>query len=167
MKTTNNTVLIIGGSAGIGLEIAKVLANNNNQVIITGRNEERLQRAVATLPNTTAIVSYLSDATDTEALVARIKKDFPQLNILINNVAAANIYPLLEDHEDSFEKITHEIHTNYLSVIRLNSLLLPVLRQQDEAAIVNVTSVVAYVPGGLATYSASKAALHSYTQSRH
>lgn len=165
MKTTNNTVLIIGGSAGIGLEIAKLLANNDNQLIITGRNEERLQRAVATLPNTTAIVSDLSNERDTEALAVRIKKDFPQLNIVINNAAAANIYPLLEDHYDSFEKITHELNTNYLSIIRLNNLLLPVLKQQDEAAIVNVTSVVAYVPGSLATYSASKAALHSYTQS--
>lgn len=165
MKTTNNTVLIIGGSAGIGFEIAKQLHAAGNELIITGRNKQRLQSALSYLPGATCIVSDIASEKDTEALVEKIKEEFPQLNIVINNAAAANIYPLTEEHDDSFDIISNEIHTNYLSIIRLNSKLLPLLQQQPEAAIVNVTSVVAYVPGSLATYSASKAALHSYTQS--
>ena len=89
----------------------------------------------------------------------------PRSFLKYNKAAATSLTPLLELDEHSFETVTHELYTNYLSIIRLNTKLLPLLKQHQEAAIVNVTSVVAYVPGGLATYSASKAALHSYTQS--
>jgi uncharacterized oxidoreductase len=164
MKTTNNTVLIVGGSAGIGLEIARLLAPNN-QVIITGRNKERLEKAAANLPNTTPIVSDLADEHDVNNLCETISNEFPQTNIIINNAAAASVYSLTAENVNAFDKAAEEIHTNYLSIIRLNEKFLPLLRQQPEAAIVNVSSVVAYVPGSLATYSASKAALHSYTQS--
>jgi len=165
MKTSNNTVLIIGGSAGIGLEIARLFSDQNNHVIITGRDKQRLEKAAASLKNTTAIVSDFSDEYDTDALVQKIKKNYPEVNIVINNAAAANLYSLSGEHENVFHKAAQEMHTNYLSVIRLTEKLLPVLKQQPEAAIVNVTSIVAFVPGSLAGYSASKAALHSYTQS--
>ncbi|MHA4812133.1 SDR family NAD(P)-dependent oxidoreductase, partial [Flavitalea flava] len=71
----------------------------------------------------------------------------------------------ISQSEGAFEKAEDEMLTNYLSVIRLNEKLLPLLKSQKEAAIVNVSSIVAFVPGSLVTYSASKAALHSYTQS--
>src|SRR5438128_1902477 len=164
MKTTNNTILLIGGSAGIGLEIAKRLADGTNRLIITGRNKERLQRVADYLPNTTAIVSDISNPDDTDDLVARVTKEFPQLNVVINNAATATITPLLNLDDTSYEQVAEELNTNYLSIIRLNTKLLPLLKQQQEAAIVNVSSIVAYVPGSLATYSATKAALHSYTQ---
>ena len=165
MKTTNNTILLIGGSAGIGLEIAKRLADGTNRLIITGRNKDRLQRVADALPNTTAIVSDISNAGETDVLVARVRNDIPQLNVVINNAATASITPLLNLDDTSYEQVAEELHTNYLAVIRLNTKLLPLLKQQQEAAIVNVSSIVAYVPGSLATYSATKAALHSYTQS--
>lgn len=165
MNTSNNTVLISGGSAGIGYEIAKALDKAGNQLILTGRNQERLEKAAATLQNAVAIPVDVSKADDVAALVERVTAEFPGLNMVINNAAAANIYPLLSDASDMLDVISHEINTNYLSVIRLNQLLLPLLQAQAAAAIVNVTSVVAYVPGSLATYSASKAALHSYTES--
>ena len=98
-------------------------------------------------------------------LVETITNDFPKLNIIINNAAAANIYSLTDENANAFDKAAEEIHTNYLSIIRLNQKFLSLLRKQTEAAIVNVSSVVAFVPGSIATYSASKAALHSYTQS--
>jgi uncharacterized oxidoreductase len=164
MKTANNTILIIGGSAGIGLEMAKLFAPDNN-VIITGRSKERLEKAAASLPNVTTIVSDLGDEADLNKLFKTIADDFPKTNIIINNAAAASVYKLTDDKVNAFDKAATEIHTNYLSIIRLNEKFLPLLRQQDEAAIVNVSSVVALVPGGLSTYSASKAALHSYTQS--
>ena len=164
MKTTNNTVLIIGGSAGIGLEIAKLFANANNHVIITGRNKQRLDEAAVLLKNVTTIVSDFSDEKDADKLVTTIKKDFPGVNILVNNAAAAKLYSLVDADANVYENAAQEMHTNYLSVIRLTEKLLPVLKQHPESAIVNVSSIVALVPGSLAGYSASKAALHSYTQ---
>ncbi|MVT08556.1 SDR family oxidoreductase [Chitinophaga tropicalis] len=164
MKTSNNTVLVTGGSAGIGYEIAKQLTEKGNHVIITGRNTERLQKAAAQLKNVTAIVSDVSKEEDVRSLVATLNKDFPSLNLVINNAGAAAIHNLAE-RTGAFEKAAGEIHTNYLSIIRLNELLLPLLEKQQEAAIVNVSSIVSFVPNHvLPGYSASKAALHSYTQ---
>lgn len=165
MKTHNNTVLITGGSAGIGFEIAKLFAQNGNQVIITGRNAERLQQAAAQLPNTTAIVSDVSKPADVDQLVERLNRDFPTLNLVINNAGRAFYYSLSEDGIRAIDKASEEITTNYLSIVGLTEKLLPLLKQQPEAALVNVSSIVAFVPGHVtATYSASKAALHSYTQ---
>jgi uncharacterized oxidoreductase len=165
MKITENTVLITGGSAGIGLATAKQLAAKNNHVIIIGRNQERLRNAASELPNVTAINADVTNAEDVDQLVDKLTKEFPALNIVINNAGSAQMSNLLTD-TDNFEKASGEILTNYLSIIRLNEKLLPLLQQQPSAAIVNVSSVVAFVPGSaLAGYSASKAALHSYTQS--
>ena len=164
MKTTKNTVLITGGSAGIGFEIAKLFSQNGNHVIILGRNEERLKKAAVQLKNVTAIVSDVSNEADVNALVKTLVNDFPNLNIVINNAGRALVYNLASENVNGFDKAADEMLTNYLSVIRLNEKLLPLLKLQKDAAIVNVSSVVAFVPGSLATYSASKAALHSYTQ---
>lgn len=164
MKTTKNTVLISGGSAGIGLEIAKLLSAKGNQVIITGRDQSRLNQALSQLENAVGIVSDVSKKEDVETLIATLKHDFPGLNVVINNAGRAELYDIANSN-GAFETAADEMLTNYLSVIRLNEKLLPLLKAQPEAAIVNVSSVVAIVPGGLPTYSASKAALHSYTQS--
>lgn len=165
MKTSENTVLITGGSAGIGFAIAKQLSAKNNHVIIIGRNQERLQKAAAELTNVTAINADISNAEDVDRLVKVLVSEHPALNIVINNAGAAQLNNLLTD-TNTFEKASSEILTNYLSIIRLNEKLLPLLQTQQEAAIVNVSSVVSFVPGSvLAGYSASKAALHSYTQS--
>jgi len=163
MKTVNNTILITGGSAGIGFEFAKALSANN-KIIITGRNEARLKAAVAKLPNTTGILGDVSDEKDIENLVAVLNKDHKDLNVVINNAGkSAPVYNLATE-TDAFTKASEEMLTNYLSVIRLNERLLPLLKKQKEAAIVNVSSIVAIAPGGrLPSYSASKAALHSYT----
>jgi uncharacterized oxidoreductase len=165
MKTTNNTILITGGSAGIGFQMAKLFSENGNQVIITGRSKERLDNAVAKLKNTTAIESDITKTADVEALVTRLQQDFPKLNVVINNAGNAYAYNLAAAGVNAFEKAGEEMLTNYLSVIRLNEKLLPLLKQQEEAAIVNVSSIVSFAPGvSIPTYSASKAALHSYTQ---
>lgn len=165
MKSTNNTVLITGGSAGIGLEMAKLFAAGGNQVIITGRNAERLQKAADSIPGVTAIPFDVTRQQDVDALAERLQKDFPTLNLLINNAGQAFVYNPATS-TDGFEKAGAEMLTNYLSVIRLTEKLLPLLHKQPEAAIVNVTSIVAFVPGSrLSTYAASKAALHSYSQS--
>lgn len=166
MKTTGNTVLITGGSAGIGLALAERFIAEGNNVIITGRNEARLQAAAEKLGgNVTAIAADVSKPEEVEVLVEKITKDFPNLNVLINNAGAASYYKLGSE-ADAFANAQEEIVTNYLSVIRLTEKLLPILKNQAESAVVNVSSIAAFVPNSfIPTYSASKAALHSYTQS--
>lgn len=166
MKTTKNTILITGGSAGMGFEFAK-LFSADNKVIITGRNEQRLKTAASKLENVTAIVSDVSDADDVDKLVAKIYSEHRDLNVVINNAGKAfPIYSLADEGADAFKKGGEEMLVNYLSILRLNEKLLPLLRRQPEAAIVNVSSVGAIVPLALIpTYNATKAALHSYTLS--
>lgn len=165
MKTSKNTVLITGGSAGIGLEIAKKLDALGNHVIIVGRNAERLKAAAAQLNHVTTLTADVSDANDTDELIKTVSRDFPALNMVINNAGAAFLSNLTSG-TDTFKDASAEMLTNYLAIIRLNEGLLALLQQQAEAAIVNVSSIVAFVPGDkLVTYGASKAALHSYTLS--
>ena len=165
MKKANNTVLITGGSAGIGFEMAKLFLENGNTVIITGRDKARLERAAGLLPGVTTIISDVSNSKDVDFLTDMLRIDFPQLNAVINNAGKAYAYKL-EEGALAYDKAGEEMRTNYLAVINLTEKLLPLLSRQPEAAVVNVSSVVALVPGSSApTYSASKAALHSYTQS--
>lgn len=166
MKTTANTILITGGSAGIGLEMARQFVKLGNKVIITGRDEARLNKAVAELGNVTAIPFDVSDAQSVGSLMSRIKTDFPDLNVLINNAGRAGIHNLADANGEGYGIAAAEMETNFLSVVRLTEKLLPLLKTQKDAAIINVSSIVAFVPGqSLPTYAASKAALHSYTKS--
>ncbi|MHA3786904.1 SDR family oxidoreductase [Flavobacterium hauense] len=166
MKTTANTILITGGSAGIGLEMARQLTALGNKVIITGRDEARLNKAAAELGNVTAIPFDVSNEQNVNDLVSRVKTEFPDLNILINNAGRADIHHLADGDERAYDIAVSEFETNFLSVVRLTEKLLPVLKTQKEAAVITVSSIVAFVPTQhLPTYSASKAALHSYTKS--
>jgi len=165
MKTSSNTVFISGGSAGIGLAIAKKLSAAGNKVIINGRNEGRLQNALKELDNAVAIQGDLSVEAERIRIADELAAKHPDLNIIINNAGAAFMNDLSVAGNSAAEKAHKEMNTNYISVIHFTSLVLPQLLQQDEAAVVNVSSIAVYrynkyVP----TYSASKAALHSYTQ---
>lgn len=165
MKTSQNTILITGGGSGIGLEMAKLFALNN-KVIITGRDKDRLEAAVSQIAGVSFIQADVTDPADVDRLVKTVKKDFPSLNVLVNNAGNVQYYSLASPNVGAFAKAEEEILTNYLSVIRLTERLLPVLRENKNAAVVNVSSIVAFVPGiSLPTYAASKAALHSYSQS--
>lgn len=164
MKTTNNTVLITGGSTGMGYEMAKLMLAKGNRVIITGRDEKKLHEAASSLEGVIPIRSDVTNEGDVQALVKRIEKEFPDMNILINNAGRGTIYSILDKNAKAYENAKEEMETNYFSVIRLIHSLIPHLREQSSPAIVNVSSVVAIVPGPLASYSASKAALHSFTQ---
>lgn len=163
MNISNKTVLITGGGSGIGFAIAKTLSGKNNKVIITGRSEGRLKDAVAKLNNVSYFVADVTKEGDVNQLVKYLNEQHPALDVLINNAGQAFMYELGE--KPAYENAAAEINTNYLSIIRLTDKLLPALKAQPEAAIVNVTSVVAIAPShDIPTYSASKAALHSYTQ---
>lgn len=165
MNINNKTVLVTGGGSGIGLAIAKQLSERNNKVIITGRTAERLQAAAADLKNVTAITADVTNAEDVKRLVATIQADFGGLDILINNAGFAHYYNL-DAGANTYQKGVEEFNTNFFSILNLTEQLLPALQRSAEAAIVNVSSILALVPRTtIPTYSASKAALHSYTQS--
>lgn len=163
MKKTGNTVFISGGSAGIGLAIAKKLSAAGNKVIINGRNEERLQNALTQLDNALAIQGDLSVEAERVRIAKQLKENHPDLNIIINNAGAAFAY-LLTETTNAHEKAAIEMNTNYFSVIHFTELLLPHLLQKTAAAVVNISSIAVFGSHKmLPTYAATKAALHSYT----
>jgi uncharacterized oxidoreductase len=165
MKTSSNTVFISGGSAGIGLAIAKKLSAAGNKVIINGRSEERLQYALKELDNASAIQGDLSIASERIRIAEELASKYPDLNMIINNAGAAFMNDLSDAKNDAADKAYQEMNTNYISVIHFTSLVLPQLLAQQEAAVVNVSSIAVFRSNKyLPTYSASKAALHSYTQ---
>ena len=164
MKSSNNVILITGGGAGIGYETAKLFAAKGNQVIIAGPHADNLRKAAAALPGVIAIPTDITDEKQVDALVARLKQDFGRLNVLINNAGVAYKYDLLNE-ANLLDYAKKEMEVNYFAPIRLTDKLLPLLRSQPEAAIINVTSILAISPLSIwSTYSASKAALQSYTK---
>ena len=163
MKTNGNTILITGGSAGIGFELAKQFSQLGNKVLITGRNADKLKQAADKLENVIPISGDVTDSKSTDQLVAQIKQEHPELNMVINNAGYAAVYQL-DATADAASKASSEMDTNYLSIVGLTEKLLPTLLKKENSAIVNVTSIVAYYPQKmLPTYTASKAALKAYT----
>ncbi|WPU99165.1 SDR family NAD(P)-dependent oxidoreductase [Mucilaginibacter sp. cycad4] len=162
MKISNRTILITGGGSGIGYETAKLLSQDN-KVIIVGRSVEKLKEAAASLNNTTAIQCDITNEDDINNLAAEIGAKYSDLSVLVNNAGIAFAYQHSEN-AGAFDKAKQEMETNYFSLIRLTEKLLPILKSQAEAAIANVSSIVAFTPWSvIPTYSDSKAAVHSYT----
>jgi uncharacterized oxidoreductase len=168
MRTSGNTVLITGGSAGIGLAIAKALIAADNTVIVCGRDQIRLKRAREAVPGISTIQCDITRDDELVSLLKRVQNDFPRLNILINNAAVMHICDFVEN-VGGLGRIEEEVCTNLLAPMKLTNLLLPVLQQQATAAVVIVSSGLAYVPvANIAVYCATKAALHSFSHAlRH
>ncbi|HEV8286254.1 MAG TPA: SDR family NAD(P)-dependent oxidoreductase [Chitinophagaceae bacterium] len=163
MKLKNKTILITGGGSGIGFELAKQLSQQDNKIIICGRNEEKLKKAVQEIQNGEYVVCDVTKESDVVKLLEKITKNFPSLAVLINNAGVGFGYNASDPK--LYQKASIEIDTNYLSALRLNEIFLPLLLNQKDAAIVHITSPLALAPSySLPTYSASKAALHSYTK---
>lgn len=162
MKTSGNTILVSGGGSGIGLALAQRWHDAGNTVIITGRNAAKLDGAVAGRANMHAMTLDVTDAAAIAAFAAEIIAKFPALNILVNN-AGVMMYEDATAKRDLADAETTVV-TNILGPIRLTDALVDHLASQAGSAIVNVTSGLAFVPFPKApTYSASKAALHSYS----
>ncbi|PWV99480.1 putative oxidoreductase [Paenibacillus cellulosilyticus] len=165
MKLASNTVLITGGSSGIGFELAKRLIQLGNTVIITGRDQSRLEKAKKQLPQVHTIQSDVSDPEAIIALHDTVVGQFPQLNVLINNAGTMRKINLHDSQIDLLD-ISIETETNLNGPIRMVKQFLPHLKKQEAAAIMNVTSGLAFVPLPMSPiYCASKAGLHSYTKS--
>lgn len=165
MQLTGKTILITGGASGIGLEAAKQFLTNGAKVIITGRNQHKLDAAQAQYPAITAIQSDVASQNDTLELLAKVTA-LGGIDILYNNAGVSST-PMNfgKPNERHFAKASDEININYLGVIRMNNLFMDMLAHRPEAAIINTTSLVSYVPGNVvATYSASKVALRFYTE---
>jgi uncharacterized oxidoreductase len=166
MQLKGKTVLITGGTAGIGLEAAKQFLANGAKVIVTGRNQAKLDAAKNLYPALTAIKSDAANADDAQSLFSQVKQ-LGGIDILYNNAGVITTpLNLGVANEKHLEEAEYEINVNYLGVIRLNNLFIDMLKSRNEAAIINTTSIVSYVPFLLEpTYAASKAALHFYTES--
>ncbi len=167
MNINGNTILVTGGGTGIGRGLAKALHEAGNTVIVAGRRAEPLDAAVAANPGMHALVLDVADPSAIRSVSRRIAADYPALNVLINNAGIMQTEDALADPVD-LAVAEATIATNLLGPIRLTAALLPLLRRQAAAAVVNVTSGLAFVPrADTPTYSATKAAMHSYSQSLH
>lgn len=165
MNTHNKTILITGGGTGIGFSIAKAFSGNNNRIILAGRREDKLKNAVSQLSQASYIVADITNEAEVDKLVKQVKTQFGNLDILVNNAGVVTAHPIVGT-EGVYKNARFEMDLNYLSVVRLTEELLPLLQESEEAAIINIESIVSYLPNTvIATYSATKAALHSYSQS--
>ncbi len=165
MKLSDNTVLITGGTSGIGRALAAQFLARGATVLVTGRSAERLDEVRAALPGVHTFVCDQADPGSVAALCAEVVRAFPDLNVLINN-AGIGLKLNLNDEARRLEDLEAEIRTNLIGPIQMVQLLLPHLKRQAGPVIVNVSSGLAFVPMPLKPiYCATKAAMHSYTQS--
>ena len=165
MNTTGNTILITGGGSGIGRGLAEAFHKLGNHVIIAGRRKQVLDETIAANPGMSSTVLDIENAASIRAFAAKLIADFPALNAVIHNAGIMRPENLLAQPEDLADAEAI-ITTNLLGPIRLTAALLPHLQKQPHAAILTVTSGLAFIPLAMTpTYNATKAAIHSYTQS--
>src|SRR5436305_6599470 len=164
MKLTGRTILITGGSAGIGLAFALKFLELGNDVVVTGRRQAVLDQVKAKYPKLHTVQSDIADPPQIVALATRVKADFPKLDVLMNN-AGILLYKNLKSPAADLTGLMAEVNVNVGGVIGTTSALIDVLKG-NEGTVINVSSGLAFVPLPAAPiYSATKAAIHSYTQS--
>ena len=165
MNPTGNTILITGGGSGIGRGLAEAFHKQGNQVIISGRRQSVLDETTKANPGMKSYSLDIEDPVDIKSFAENVVEDFPALNVVINNAGIMRTEDFTSDPIDlsAAESI---IGTNLVGPIRLTAALLPTLRKQPRATIMTVSSGLAFVPLAMTpTYCATKAAIHSWTQS--
>jgi uncharacterized oxidoreductase len=164
MKLSGNTIFITGGGSGIGRGLAEAFHKLGNQVIISGRRQSNLDETTRANPGMKSIQLDVENPANIAAVARQLIAENPKLNVLINNAGIMQFDDAAGDIDDGM--LVSTVTTNLLAPIRLTSALIDHLKTQDNAVVMNVTSVLAFVPLALtAVYSSTKAALHSYTQS--
>ncbi len=163
MRMTGNTILITGGGSGIGRGLAEAFHARGNQVVIAGRRQALLDEVAAANPGMRTALLDIGDAAAIRPFADQLMRDAPALNAVIHN-AGIMLTESVRNGDVADAEAT--VATNLLGPIRLNAALLPSLLGQPRAAVMTVTSGLAFVPLALnPTYCATKAAIHSYTQS--
>lgn len=165
MKLENSTILITGGTSGIGLEFLKQLSKQGvAKIIVTGRDSLKLEQVQQQFPHIHTVQSNVSNPRDIAQLYDEVTRKFPALNIIINNAGIMRNLDL-QDTSMDLENITREIDINLSGTIRMVHQFLPHLKKQKTAAIVNISSGLAFIPFPLSPiYSATKAGIHAYSQ---
>lgn len=165
MQMTGRTILITGGASGIGLELVRQLSALKNTILITGRDAGKLAKAKAQFPQIHTFQSDVSDPVAIKALFQTVTTQFPALDVLINNAGIMKTVNMTDASTDLAE-LTREIDINLHGPIRMTKTFLPHLKTKSEAAIMNVSSGLAYTPLPTSpVYCATKAGLHSFTLS--
>ena len=163
LKLSQRTILITGGTSGIGLEMARQLHSRGNTIIVTGRSSERLAETEAAVPGVHAIQSDATDPAAIEALRDRLAIKFPALDVIFNNAGIMRNLKLYADR--SLSDVAREIDSNLRGPVQLVQAFLPGLLARNTALIVNVSSGLAFIPLPISpVYSATKAAIHAYTE---
>ena len=164
MKLNDRTILITGASAGIGLAFALKFLELGNEVIVTGRRQAVLDQVKAKYPKLHTMQSDVADPAQIAALAARVKADFPKLDVLMNN-AGIMLFKNLKAPAADLAGLMAEMNINVGGVIGMTSAFIDILTA-NRGTLINVSSALAFVPLPCAPiYCATKAAIHSYTQS--
>jgi uncharacterized oxidoreductase len=164
MELKNSTILITGGTSGIGLEFVKQLTDLGSNIIVTGRNAEALTETKKKFPKVHTFQSDVSKPQDIEKLFNDVTQQHPELNIIINNAGLMRLIDL-QDSSLNLENVNREVVTNLSGTIQMVHQFLTHLVKKKSAAIVNVSSGIAFMSYSSAPiYSATKAGIRAYTQ---
>jgi uncharacterized oxidoreductase len=164
MKMRSNTILITGGTSGIGQGLAEAFHKLGNQVIITGRREDRLRSVSAANPGMRYFSLDVADPVSVRLTARTIIEEFPALNCVFNNAGIQSRHDFASDRPIDDDAVLAEIQTNLLGLIRVTAEFLPQLKKQQDAVLLNVSSGLAFVPlAAFPVYCATKAAVHSFT----
>jgi uncharacterized oxidoreductase len=168
MRIQGNTVLITGGATGIGFSLAEAFVKAGNQVVICGRREDKLREANSRLPQMHTKVCDLSKESERRLLHEWVSSNFKDVDILVNNAGIQRMIDLKKGINE-LSAGEDEIEVNLKAYVHLSALFIPLFLKKEEAAIINVSSGLCFVPIAIMpVYCATKAAIHSFTQSlRH
>jgi uncharacterized oxidoreductase len=163
MKLSNRTVLITGGTSGIGLGLAEAFLKSKSKVIVCGRNKEKLSKIQERFPEFMVLPCDISDAAQREKLAAEVLRRFPDIDILVNN-AGIQRYIDLKKGYSALKAGGDEIAVNFTSLVDMTALFIEHLLQKPSAAIINVSSGLGFMPmPNTPVYCATKAAVHTYS----
>lgn len=163
MKLKNNTIIITGGTSGIGLAFANELLKRGNKVIIVGRNQKNIDKIIKDNIGIIGLQGDVSNANSVRKMASFINENYPEANILINSAGIMHPFNMLDENVD-LEQVTSEVETNLNGTIWMTKALLPQFSKQKEAMIVTVSSGLSYITSPIQpVYSATKAGVHMFT----